>query len=87
MMPCEDDYGMDWEDAEIVKSTRPARAVLSVAFSREEFERLCGMADARGMKVSTFVRETVLAPRSHAAHITGSHHLRTYYVQNETSVR
>ena len=48
----------DWDSARELK--RPARAIVSVAFQRNEFEDVAKMARRAGKKVSTFIRESVL---------------------------
>jgi hypothetical protein len=52
-----------WEDVE--DSVRPAvkspRAVVSVAFSREDFEAIAQYAKRHGMKTSEFIRRAALA--------------------------
>jgi hypothetical protein len=51
-----------WEDAgEVVRpTTKPPRAVVSVAFSREDFEAIADHAKKRGMKTSEFIRRAAL---------------------------
>lgn len=53
---------MDWDltAAERRSGNPNARAVVSVAFSAAEFERVAATAEMFGMKTSTFIREMVL---------------------------
>ncbi len=50
-----------WEDAGTVRpAARSPRAVVSVAFSREDFEDVAGYAKLHGMKISELIRRAVL---------------------------
>lgn len=51
-----------WEedDGEVHEPAKTRRAVVSVAFSREDFERVAECARGLGMKTSEFIRETAL---------------------------
>lgn len=51
-----------WEDSEeqVEPATKPARAVVSVAFARDDFETVVEAANRRGMKTSEFIREAAL---------------------------
>lgn len=51
----------DFERAERQSSARPARAVVSVAFNRPDFDQVCAAAEALDMKVSEFIRAAALA--------------------------
>jgi uncharacterized protein (DUF1778 family) len=50
----------DYDRAERRPGRKP-RAVVSVAFSREDFERVASAAEQSGMKVSEFIREAALS--------------------------
>lgn len=51
----------NWEDDGPVREpVKAPRAVVSVAFSREDFERIVNQAQQSGMKTSEFIRSTVL---------------------------
>lgn len=47
-----------WEDTDeaVQPATKAPRAVVSVAFSREDFERIVELAKQSGMKTSEFIR-------------------------------
>ena len=51
-----------WEstDETVEPSPRPARAIVSVAFSREDFETVAEFARQHGMKTSEFIRRAAL---------------------------
>ena len=52
---------MDWSRANQQKTDRArSRAVVSVAFSRDDFERLDRHVERRGMRISEFIREAAL---------------------------
>lgn len=51
----------DFEQAEEQLPTRPARAVVSVAFTREDFDRVAARAEEKNKRISTMIREIVLA--------------------------
>lgn len=51
----------DFERAERRSSTRRPRAVVSVAFTRDDFNQVAAVAEALGMKVSEFIRSAALA--------------------------
>lgn len=55
------DDSWDFERAERRSSTRPARAVVSVAFNRDDFDQVSATAQAFHMKVSEFIRTAALA--------------------------
>jgi hypothetical protein len=50
----------DYENAERRPPAKAARAVVSVAFSREEFDLVATSAEREGMKTSEFIREAAL---------------------------
>jgi hypothetical protein len=52
-----------WDDnkAERKPGVQRPRAVVSVAFSRDDFERVAQYAERNGFKVSEFIRESALA--------------------------
>ena len=50
----------DFEKAEAKPGVKRGRAVVSVAFSRDDFERVAEFAEAFGMKVSEFIRGAAL---------------------------
>ena len=50
----------DFEKAEIHPGRKNARAIVSVAFSREDFEQVCLAAAKRGVKLSAFIRAATL---------------------------
>lgn len=64
----------DFDKAETQEPVRSPRAIVSVAFSRDDFERVAAWAEKRGQKLSTMIREVVLAslPGSSAAGISVS---------------
>lgn len=51
-----------WEDMDepAQPATKPARAVVSVAFARDDFETVVEAAKQRGMKTSEFIRQAAL---------------------------
>lgn len=50
-----------WEDdGEVREPVKAARAVVSVAFARDDFERVVDHAQRAGMKTSEFIRASVL---------------------------
>jgi hypothetical protein len=59
--PENDGNRWDFERAERRSSTRRPRAVVSVAFSRDDFDHVATMAEALEMKVSEFIRTAALA--------------------------
>ena len=50
----------DFENAEKRPGVKKPRAVVSVAFSREDFERVAEHAEHLGMKISEFIRNAAL---------------------------
>ena len=50
-----------FSEAEARTPTRPPRAVVSVAFSREDIAKLERHAKAQGLKLSQFIRDAALA--------------------------
>ena len=53
----------DWERAEKRPPVKQPRAIVSVAFSAEEFERISREAEQAGKPVSTYIRESMLERR------------------------
>ena len=54
----DEESDMDWSRANQQKTDRVrSRAVVSVAFSRDDFDRLDRHVERRGMKISEFIRE------------------------------
>jgi hypothetical protein len=55
-----------WEDIDetVQPTTKPARAVVSVAFARDDFETVVEAAKQRGMKTSEFIRQAALEKTS-----------------------
>ena len=51
----------DFESAETHPGRKAARAIVSVAFSREDFELVCSAAEKRGVKLSALIRAATLA--------------------------
>ncbi len=52
----------NWEDeSEVLPAVKSRRAVVSVAFSREDFEYVVERAQLQGMKTSELIREAALA--------------------------
>ncbi len=51
-----------WDDeGEVRPAVKPQRAVVSVAFSRDDFERVATYARRHGMKTSEFIRNAALS--------------------------
>ena len=52
----------DWDldNTEAVRRTKPIRAVVSVAFKREDFEVVAEHAEQLGMRTSEFIRKAAL---------------------------
>ena len=50
----------DFEGAETHPARKNARAIVSVAFSREDFELVCSAAEKRGVKLSALIRAATL---------------------------
>ena len=51
----------DFDRAEALRASKPARVVVSVAFSREDFERVAEYAARQKMKTSEYIRHAALA--------------------------
>ena len=50
-----------WEDGGIVRpAVKSPRAIVSVAFSREDFDNVAAYAERHGMKTSEFIRRAAL---------------------------
>lgn len=51
-----------WDNnkAEIIKPNKPSRVVFSVAFKRDDFDRVLKYAELCGMKTSEFIREAAI---------------------------
>ena len=56
----QDPGNWDWNAAETRPGVRKARAVVSVAFSKSDFDRLSEHAEALQMPLSAFIREAAL---------------------------
>ncbi|MDQ3693787.1 MAG: hypothetical protein M3464_09170 [Chloroflexota bacterium] len=69
-----------WDEGEVRPPVKSPRAIVSVAFAREDFERIAEYATRRGMKTSEFIRRAALetvVPRRHEPAmiiVTGSVH-------------
>jgi hypothetical protein len=50
----------DWERAESRPGRKKPRAVVSVAFNREDFEAVAAFAERAGMKLSQFIRSAAI---------------------------
>lgn len=50
----------DFEHVQKGRRTRPQRAIVSVAFSREDFEKVGKCAEQLGKRTSEFIREAAL---------------------------
>ena len=50
----------DLDNVEPVRRTKPIRAVVSVAFKREDFEVVAEHAEQKGMRTSEFIRKAAL---------------------------
>lgn len=50
----------DWERAESRPPRKKPRAVVSVAFNRNDFETVANFAERAGMKVSEFIRSAAM---------------------------
>jgi hypothetical protein len=61
----EDPEEWDSEQAEVRPPSKSARAVVSVAFPRDDFDRVSDAARSEGMKTSEFIREAALARAAH----------------------
>lgn len=55
-----DPESWDWEHAQSRAGRKKPRAVVSVAFSRSDFERVAVYAERVGMRVSEFIRSAAL---------------------------
>ena len=55
-----DPESWDWEHAQSRAGRKKPRAVVSVAFSRGDFERVAVHAERAGMRVSEFIRSAAL---------------------------
>ena len=66
----EEPSSWDYERAEKRPSAKPDRAVVSVAFSRKDFERVAGYAERSGMRTSEFIRRAALDQARAGAKIT-----------------
>ena len=57
-----------WEDVGTVHpAAKSSRAVVSVAFSRKDFEEVASFAERHGMKISEFIRRAALERMSPVA--------------------
>ena len=65
-----DPENWSFTDEQTVPRSRAARAVVSVAFSRDEVERIQEYARDRGLKLSQFIREAALAQSERATNIS-----------------
>ena len=54
----------DLENAELVRPEKKARAVVSVAFSRADHDRVAKSAEELGTKISTYIRQAALEKAS-----------------------
>ena len=61
----------NWDEGNVRPPVKAPRAVVSVAFSREDFERIVAAARARGMKTSEFIRYAALAEAAGARQPSG----------------
>ena len=61
----EDPEEWDSDRAEVRPPSKSARAVVSVAFARDDFGRVSEAARREGMKTSEFIREAALARAAH----------------------
>lgn len=74
-----------WEDTEdeVREPSRPRRAVVSVSFPREDFERIVAHAQEQGLKTSEVIRRAALAqidpPDAGVAIVSVSGPVRTGY--------
>ena len=73
-----------WEDAEdaVRPPVKSPRAVVSVAFNREDFERVAEFARQQDMKISEFIRHAALeqvSPRRDSAVVSVSGRVFTGY--------
>jgi hypothetical protein len=50
----------DWERAETRPARKKPRAVVSVAFNRDDFETVAAFAERAGMKLSEFIRSAAM---------------------------
>jgi hypothetical protein len=50
----------DWERAESRPGRKKRRAVVSVAFNREDFDMVAAFAERAGMKLSQFIRSAAI---------------------------
>jgi hypothetical protein len=50
----------DWERAETRPARKKPRAVVSVAFNRQDFETVAAFAERAGMKLSEFIRSAAM---------------------------
>lgn len=62
----------DFAKAEVQHPTKPARAVVSVAFQRSDFDRVTELARQHGMRTSEYIREAALGRVVHRRPPTGS---------------
>jgi len=60
----------DIESAEVLPATPKPRAVVSVAFSREDFNVVTNAAESLGVKTSEFIREAALDKAATVAKVT-----------------
>ena len=57
------------EDATPGRRTKPARAIVSVAFTREDFDLVSESAEQAGMRTSAFIRTAALERASPVGHL------------------
>lgn len=56
----EDVASWDWDNAETREPVKSRRAVVTVNYPREDFERVAAAAQASGMKLSEYIRQASL---------------------------
>ena len=67
----QDESNWDFEQAETRPPTRSNRVVVSVAFTRQDFEEVAEYAESVNMKTSEFIRTAALEKVSNQAEASG----------------
>lgn len=80
-----DDANWDHGSAEVHPPVKNPRAVVSVAFSHNEFDQVSRMATAAGMKTSAFIRYCALSRRSTVISVSGRARFRNTAERSYTS--
>lgn len=62
----------DWDNAEVVEPKKPARAIVSVPFQRDDFQVVAARAREMGQSTSAFIRAAALEKASRSSEVVVS---------------